>query len=98
MKKNAGLFVEGDLTFGIRWAEIGEEFDQAWVCGPDQYPGGCDPTWAINWANVLLQNQYSQVKKVKPIIAGYKWLPYTGIYDVALTTNSISAINQIGGK
>jgi len=87
MRKNAGLFFaekfdqawwsSGTLISTARAAEF---FDQAWVCGKNQYPGGCDPTYSIFWAYRALIGQYPELKGGVPVVAGYQRMIYSSVY------------------
>ncbi len=57
MYKNCGLFFGGKLPqfFGstivpATTADVAEFVDQVWVCGPNQYPGGCNPNYSYLFA------------------------------------------------
>jgi hypothetical protein len=98
--KNAGLFFNGNLpqggysgTLGGTSAEVAEQFDLLWVCGPNAYPGGCDPTYAFSWALAQIRNSNPELdnRNSRPTLEGFPYLPYAGVYDWNLTTNDVSA-------
>jgi hypothetical protein len=98
MRKNAGLFWAKDLrdVAGQGWsiAQAACAFDEAWVCGPNAYPGGCDPTWAI-WRTLNnCLGQYSALWKYQPHLEGYYWLPYSCVYDDELMGNVLTHVHQ----
>jgi hypothetical protein len=98
MKKNAGLFWIEHLQdeAGRSWsiAEAVCAFDQAWVCGPNAFPGGCDPTWAI-WRTLNdFLGQYSALWKYQPYLEGFYWLPYSSMYDAELMGNVLTHVHQ----
>ncbi len=99
MKKNVGLFFNAELpqagfsgTLGGTSAEVACDFDILWVGGPNGFPGGCDPTYTFNWAFSQIENNSPEILKGVPIITGFGYLPFTGIYDMNLMTNDISHV------
>ena len=98
MRKNAGLFWLGKLqdVQGRGWslAQAACAFDEAWVCGPNAYPGGCDPTWGIARTLNNFLGQYSALNVYGPVLAGYYWLPYSGLYDDELMGNVLTHVHQ----
>jgi len=96
MRKNAGLFFKADLDQQWNVAEMEEGFDQLWVTGPNGYPGGCDPTWAIGWALAQAMSQYVFMQDAKPLLVGYRWLIYTSVYDDDLMRNDYSQVKGRG--
>ncbi len=98
MRKNAGLFWARDLRDvpGRSWsvAQAACAFDEAWVCGPNAYPGGCDPTWAF-WRTLNnFLGQYSDLQSYGPVLAGYNWLPYSCLYNDELMGNVLTHVHQ----
>jgi hypothetical protein len=98
MRKNAGLFWIEKLqdVQGRGWslANAACAFDEAWVCGPNAYPGGCDPTWAI-WRTLNnCLGQYPALWKYQPHLEGFYWLPYTWVYDDELMGDVLTHIHQ----
>jgi hypothetical protein len=100
MRKNAGLFWAGHIDQG--WykstgaaqacAEAEESFDQLWVTGPDSYPGGSTPTYAMYKALSSTLRAYSTLQKYGPVLVGYFWLPYSDSYDYELMGNNTSHV------
>lgn len=68
-------------NFSIVCAQVADTLDQTWVCGPNQYPGGCDPTYSFRWAIQETINQYPEMINEGATIFGYFWVPYTSVYD-----------------
>ena len=87
MRKNAGLFWIKDLQDeqGRGWsiAQAVCAFDEAWVCGPNAYPGGCDPTWGIGRMLNNVLGQYSALWKFGPV-----WKATIGCLTHACTTTN----------
>ena len=73
-------------------AEIEATFDAHWVTGPNGYPGGCDPTWAISWALRQTIREFPFLEDAGPVLAGYQWLMYTAQYDEDLARNDASHV------
>ena len=103
MTKNAGLFFAGALpqggysgTTSGTSVEVATQFDQLWVCGPNAYPGGCDPTYAFSWAVAQIRNINPELDSSKsyPTLEGFSYLPYAGVYDSELTTNDVSNVKR----
>jgi hypothetical protein len=98
MRKNAGLFWAKDLRdeAGRGWsiAQAACAFDEAWVCGPNAYPGGCDPTWGIGRTLNNFLGQYSTLRDYGPVLAGFYWLPYSCLYDDELMGNVLTHVHQ----
>lgn len=98
MRKNAGLFWKKDLkdvpSRGWSIAHAAETFDQGWVCGPNAWPGACDPTWAI-WRTLNdTLTMYPALRQYQPVLAGYYWLPYSCLYDDELMGNNLAHVKQ----
>lgn len=98
-QKNCGLFFHDLLPqFGyggnssITSAQVAEAVDEAWVCGPNDYPGGCDPTYQFNLAVQAIVNQYPELAGATPLGFGYQKLPYTSIYDQQLMMLNTSGV------
>ena len=94
MHKNVGLFFVGELpqsgfsgTFGGTSAEVAADFDLLWVGGPSAFPGGADPTYSFFWAFRQTLGMSPQISLGLPVVEGFGYLPYTGIYDYQLMTN-----------
>lgn len=91
VQKNCGLFFGGKIEQA--WVTSGETvttakaaafFDQAWVCGQFQWPGGCDPTYAFEWAVRALLGKYPEMNpngQAQPRLYGYPSMIYTSLYD-----------------
>jgi hypothetical protein len=98
MRKNVGLFWIEDLRdeAGRGWsiAQAACAFDEAWVCGPNAYPGGCDPTWGFGRTLSNFLGQYPTLWNYKPYLAGYAWLPYSCLYDDELMGNVLTHVHQ----
>ena len=100
MMKNAGLFWAGGIDQG--WfgsggspqtlCEAEEAFDQMWVTGPNSFPGGCDPNFAIYKALNRLLGAYSNLQKFNPVLEGYWWLPYSTIHDDEIMGNNLTHV------
>jgi hypothetical protein len=90
--KNGGLFWTGYLPqqgspLAQNWAQLESIWDFLWVTGPNGFPGGCDPTYAFMWVYRQLINQYPELVKCGPYIAGFGFLPYTGVQDDRLRSD-----------
>ncbi len=97
-KKNVGLFFLDELEFqpyGDSHAsicEVASTFDEIWTEGATPYPGGCDPTYSFQFALESTLGMYPELSKAKPIIFGFLYLPYSGVYDDELMLNDISHV------
>jgi len=88
MRKNCGLFF-ADLLDAAWWQDnqvvttprAAEFFDQTWVCGPNQWPGACDPTYSAFWAGLATIGQYPSLQNAGAFIYGYRNTPYSSVYD-----------------
>ena len=94
MHKNVGLFFQSELpqrgysgTFGGTSAEVADNFDLLWVGGPTAFPGSADPTYSFFWVYRRILGMSPQIVNGVPVIEGFGYLPYTGIYDTELMTN-----------
>jgi hypothetical protein len=103
MTKNAGLFFAGALpqggysgTTSGTSVEVATQFDQLWVCGPNAYPGGCDPTYAFSWAVAQIRNINPELDSSSsyPTLEGFPYLPYAGVYDSEIMTNDVSNVKR----
>lgn len=93
MAKNCGLFFAGQVpqagySHGGITCDLAEFFNQAWVTGPNAFPGGCDPTYSILWAYLAMQGYYPELSNAGPkgepaipVMVGYENLIYTSVYD-----------------
>jgi hypothetical protein len=103
MFKNAGLFFGGGLPQGGYMStgsgtsvEVAMDFDMLWVCGPNQYPGGCDPTYSFWWAVSTIRGMNPELDQnnAAPTLEGYPYLPYTGVLDWSLVEGDTSGIKN----
>jgi hypothetical protein len=101
MHKNSGLFFQqkfdqawwqnGELISTARAAEF---FDQAWVCGPTQWAGACDPTYSLYWAYRAIKGQYPALTNGVPAVFGFLSLPYSSVYDDELMMLNTSHVKE----
>ncbi len=103
MYKNCGLFFGGLLAqgnFGLNnnenkvTCEVAEFLDQTWVCGKNQYPGGCDPTYSFDFAARATVGRYSELTNALPILRGFKRCVYSSIYDDELRNLNVSHVKN----
>lgn len=94
MRKNVGLFFQKELNQQANNAEMESGFDKLWVCGPNAYPGGCDPTYSFNWAFRKARQRYVFWDDAGPVIIGCPQLPYAGIYDNMIATNNFAPVSN----
>jgi len=103
MYKNCGLFFKdvignlySDNILGGNksTAEIAAIVDQTWVCGQNQYPGGCDPTYSWRYAVQSTVNRFDGFEDTKPSIAGFAKCIYTSIYDDLLRNLNTIAVKD----
>jgi len=99
MRKNCGLFFGGLLPQGgfggtsATTAQVAEFLDQAWVCGENEYPGGCDPTYSFAWAVNATRNQYNpQLDSADPRLFGLRQMIYSSVYDDELMMLNFSHV------
>jgi hypothetical protein len=101
--KNAGLFFHGGFpqagyqnTQSGASVEVAVQFDMLWVMGPNQYPGGCDPTYAFSWAlsKIRTINPELDIANSQPTLEGFPYLPYAGVYEDELTTNDVEHVKR----
>ena len=99
--KNVGLFFQGSIpqagyqnTQSGSSVEVAVQFDMLWVMGPNQYPGGCDPTYAFSWAlnQIRTINPELDTAHSNPTLEGFPFLPYAGVYEDELMTNDIEHV------
>jgi hypothetical protein len=76
--------------------EVAVQFDMLWVMGPNQYPGGCDPTYAFSWAlsKIRTINPELDIANSQPTLEGFPYLPYAGVYEDELTTNDVEHVKR----
>jgi hypothetical protein len=109
-QKNAGLFFQNKLpqfwiTGGqiVSTAQAAAAFDQAFICGKNAYPGGCDPTYSIRWALAATLAVYPEMDVdpatgktglAKPILYGSPKLIHTTIYDHELMLLNFNNVKE----
>ena len=91
MWKNAGIFFNKDLYvqpptggYGTPATDIEEvlaTFDKYWVMGENPFPGGANPNYSIQFALNVTLGVFPELSTGAPILFGYPWLPYAGVYD-----------------
>lgn len=93
MWKNAGIFFDDDLYFAppktggygspvpTDVEEVLATFDKYFVMGANPYPGGANPNYSIQFALNVTLGTFPELSGAKPVLAGYPWLPYAGVYD-----------------
>jgi len=89
MRKNCGLFFGGLLIqggygggTGVTTAQVATFMDQAFVCGKNQYPGGCDPTYSFDFAiNATRFVANPEMDRADPRRFGYGMMIFTTRYD-----------------
>jgi hypothetical protein len=101
MQKNCGLFFGGlvpQYGYGgnasVTSFQVAEELDQTWVCGPNQYPGGCDPTYSFRWALQSINDLYIQFEDAGALRIGFPAMTYSSIYDDQFVTNNITNVKN----
>ena len=87
-RKNCGLFFGGTVPQGgfggtsTTTAKVAAYLDQAWICGQNQYPGGCDPTYSFRFAINATRNMYNpELDYADPRLYGLTKMIYSSIYD-----------------
>jgi hypothetical protein len=99
--KNCGLFFVGELPQGFQNAEtsafqatadVADMVDTTWVCGANQYPGGCDPTYSFEFAVRASMGVYPDLAKATPAIAGFPLCVYNANEDEALRNLDTSGV------
>lgn len=100
--KNTGWFTCGllnevyisDIPSTDADSKIADEADVMWACGPNAYPGSCDPTYASGWVVDQMIGMYPPLSpglhggSAALTIFGYPYLPYTPNYDDTLATSA----------
>ncbi|HVV02135.1 MAG TPA: hypothetical protein VHH88_12280 [Verrucomicrobiae bacterium] len=95
--KNCGLFFENDVTFDpleqdtfygsgsgagpAHLPEVAAAFEKYWVMGEYAFPGGADPNYSMQFAYNTILSLYPELVASRPVLIGYRWLPYSGQYD-----------------
>lgn len=71
---------------------MADQFEVLWVYGVNPFPGGCDPTYAFQWAANQLIGMYPELNKAKPVGLGFRFLPYSTMYDSEIMLNNLQNI------
>ena len=99
--KNCGLFFVGLLPQGFinvellqtqGTADVAEFCDQVWVCGANEWPGACDPTYSFQFAVQATMGIYPDLAKAKPALAGFPLCVYDAWQDEALRNLNTSGV------
>jgi hypothetical protein len=98
--KNAGLYFDDELAFGgydpngvpTDVAEVAATFDKMWVMGANPYPGGADPNYSIQFAYGVTEMLFPELTNASPVLDGFFYLPFAGVYDDQLKVNDISQV------
>ncbi|MDR3562004.1 MAG: hypothetical protein P4N59_11300 [Negativicutes bacterium] len=99
--KNCGLFFAGGLPQGYinaetsavqATADVAEMVDQAWVCGANEWPGACDPTYSFKFAVLATMGMYPDLVKAAPALAGFPLCVYDAWQDEALRNLDTSGV------
>jgi hypothetical protein len=99
--KNCGLFFVSGLPQGYinsvtsqaqTTADVAEFCDQAWVCGKNQWPGACDPTYSFQFAVQATMGVYPDLAKAVPALAGFPLCVYDAWQDEALRNLDTSGV------
>ena len=88
------LKVTSMARYGGTSVEVAADFDELWVAGPEQYTGGCDPTYSFAWALRQVRGMSPQMEKGKPVMIGFPYLPFAGAYDSELLINNLSHVKN----
>jgi hypothetical protein len=75
-------------------ADVAEFVDQTWVCGQNQYPGGCDPNYSWRFACQVAVNRYENLPQALPSRAGYAYCVYNSNQDEALRNLDTSNVKN----
>lgn len=102
MRKNCGLFFNGLLPQGgfggntsVVTAHVAAFLDQTWVCGANQYPGGCDPTYSFRFAVNATRGVYNpQMDYAGPLLFGLGQMIYSSVYDDELLMLNYSDVKS----
>ncbi len=91
MQKNCGLFFGGALPQAwvtenelVVTAQAAQFLEQAWVCGKNQWPGACDPTYSFQWAVAATLGKYPEMNvngSAEPRVFGCLKMIYSSVYD-----------------
>jgi hypothetical protein len=101
MRKNCGFFIGGEINqygFGgdptVSTAKVAASFDELWVCGPNAFPGGCDPTYSFLFVyNNTVGAWNPELGNAIPLIDGYFEMIYSSVYDDLLMVNNTSFVH-----
>jgi hypothetical protein len=98
--KNCGLFFGGLLPQGgfggnpgLVTAQVAEAMEITWVCGKNQVPGGCVPTYSYNFAVQSTINLYPQLTPALPRLFGFPLCVYSSVYDEQIRNLDTSMVN-----
>lgn len=100
MWKNVALLFDDELQAAIYDGgtvssfQVAAFFDMMWVEGMYPFPGGCDPTYSFRKVTAMTLHQYPELNTAKPLIRGFPYLPYSGVYDAELLINNTSNIKD----
>jgi hypothetical protein len=104
-RKNCGLFFGGVLLQGgfggnaNATADVAESLDQTWICGQDQYPGGCDPTYSFAWAINATRGIFNpELDRANPLLFGLPQVIYSSAYDDELMMLNFSHVKHPSGQ
>jgi hypothetical protein len=102
MRKNCGFFVLNEINQrgfaggdgSISTAQVAQALDQMWVCGPNQFPGGCDPTYSWKFAIDSIRGMYNpELDQAGPLLGGYSKMIYSSVYDDLLMVGNTSFVH-----
>jgi hypothetical protein len=102
MRKNCGFFVLNEINQrgfsggngNISTAQVAEMLDQTWVCGANQFPGGCDPTYSWKFAIDSIRGMYSpELDQAGPRLGGYSKMIFSSVYDDLLMVGNTSFVH-----
>ena len=87
-------YYDSELSIVRATADVAEFVDQTWVCGKNQYPGGCDPNYSWRFACQVAINRYEDLPKALPSRVGYAYCVYNSNQDVALRNLDTSGVKE----
>ncbi len=112
--KNAGLFFGGRAPQifvhdgnTITSAQASTMLDEAFMCGANPWPGGCDPTYSFRWAITSLAGAYPEMMfepkadgspsttSSQPLGVGCPKLIFTTTHDSEITTLNFNAVKEV---
>jgi hypothetical protein len=103
MRKNCGFFIQKEINqrgFAngnglISTAQVAEMLDQVWACGPNQFPGGCDPTYSWRFSINAIRGMYNpELDAAAPLLGGYAEMIYSSVYDDLLMVGNTSFVHE----